>query len=112
MFHRLISCQSVWGSSEKITRIVKRMIGKDVDPIELITLSFTCPKQSTQKISIWFAVKALHMTFRTSHSNMKDLWSEILAEILDEIQVNLCNNLVIGSKNEMILLQNVLQHSR
>ena len=105
LLHRLIMCRTVHGSANTLKYIIEEFIGRDVNWKEITTLSFTCRKQSTLKVSIWFIVKGLHMLFRCSHSTSDDL----ITEILSEIRVNLTNHFIVGSREEMMRLGTILE---
>ena len=103
--HRVLSCESVRVSSSVIAVVLRKLIEREVNERLILSLSFRHRRRSTLQVSLWFVVKALHFIYKSSRVK-KD---EMITEILTENKSNIENNILIGSRQEMIRLNMILQ---
>ena len=100
--HRLVLCPVVQTCSEAVLRVVEWIVGRDVDRKELLYLNISIRWKSTLTLGLWFLVKLLFCMF---NGRMVDIRS-VFGVIVSEIDWNLENDIVIGSREEMRNLRN------
>ena len=103
-FHLFAECEAVKGRFELIKTVLKDYLQKEVDNNEIIHLAFNHRNKRKLSVALWFATKALYLIYQGKVLNK----TQLLKEIIKEIDWNLRLNLNVGSKSEIYSIRVIL----
>ena len=103
--HCIFRCERIQDCGSELLVILSNLLDRPVTEKEILCLCFNSRKNSTLKVSLWFAVKATFEIFENKILDRKILWKKIIEDIgwLIDMQV------LIGSTNDLRRLENILQ---
>ena len=99
--HRPLNCETVNGCYVGLKRKMAELLGRGIEDDEIICLCFNHRNKHRLQVVIWAVVKILYQLFIREKADLGSLWNFIC----DEIQWNITQNIIVGSKIEMIRLR-------
>ena len=102
--HLFRTCDSVVGVYEQLTIILNNFLERQVSYNEIIHFSFNHRNKKKLICALWFAVKVMFIIFHNKCRNK----SQILRDIIKEIEWNIDMNRKLGSVVEIMLLKQII----
>ena len=103
--HRFTSCEGVEVFFMKCKNIIEEYLERGVSTDEIIYLSFNHRDKKRLCCALWFAVKAMYKVYQMKYSSK----SQILRELVKEIDWNLELNRKIGSFQQMQNIKSIIE---
>ena len=91
-------------TSALTAHLLKDYLQKEVDNNEIIHIAFNHRNKRKLSVALWFATKALYLIYQGKVLNK----TQLLKEIIKEIDWNLRLNLNVGSKSEIYSIRVIL----
>ena len=102
--HKLLECPANTLIGNNLKGELSQLLGREVDNVKLLGLSFNHKDKRKLKVLVWFAIKVLYIMY----CKLNDNKSQLLTLIVKEINWNLDMQIKIGSATEMLKLRNHL----
>ena len=87
--HFFITCPSVCISFKCLKDILVKFLGKNVNDLQILHLSFTVQDRKVTKVAVWFAVCFLFIMFSKKATDKRSIISEVLNDFNFRINLGL-----------------------
>ena len=89
---------------ESCKSIIREYLDRVVEPKDILYLSFNHRNKHRLRGGVWFAVKLMYLVYQNRTRNK----SQLLRDIVKEIDWNLDLNRKIGSKKDLLHLKQII----
>ena len=89
---------------ESCKSIIREYLDRVVEPKDILYLSFNHRNKHRLRGAVWFAVKLMYLVYQNRMRNK----SQLLRDIVKEIDWNLDLNRKIGSKKDLLHLKQII----
>ena len=104
--HVFLKCVRVKESIESFKGIITEYLGRDIEYNNIIYLAFNHRNKQRLRSAIWIAVKVMYLIYNNRMMNK----SQLLKELVKEIDWNLEQNRKIGSRKDMLILGSIIKN--